>query len=136
MIISSVVACGGGRGTTFLSPRRRKETISMRTTLALGILLGGMLAVGGVAVAADDEIAVTIKDHRFDPAEVAVPAGKKVKLVVTNRDTTPEEFESHALDIEKVIPGGATATITVGPLDPGRYEFVGEFHEDSAKGAV
>ena len=108
----------------------------MRTTLALGILLGGMLAVGGVAVAADDEIALMIKDHRFDPAEVAVPAGKKVKLVVTNRDTTPEEFESHALDIEKVIPGGATATITVGPLDPGRYEFVGEFHEDSAKGAV
>ena len=108
----------------------------MRTTLALGILLGGMLAVGGVAVAADDEIALTIKDHRFDPVEVAVPAGKKVKLVVTNRDATPEEFESHALDIEKVIAGGATATITIGPLDPGRYEFVGEFHEDSAKGVV
>jgi len=108
----------------------------MRTGFALAIVLGGMLAAGGTAVAADDEIPLTIKDHRFDPAEVAVPAGKKVKLVVTNRDATPEEFESHALDIEKVIPGGTTATITDGPLDPGRYEFVGEFHEDSAKSAV
>ena len=108
----------------------------MRTRIALAMLLGGFLVGGGAASAADDEIAVTIKDHRFDPAEVAVPAGKKVKLVVTNQDSTPEEFESHALDIEKVIPGGATATITIGQLDPGRYEFVGEFHEDSAKGAV
>ena len=108
----------------------------MRTGLGLALLLGGWLAVGGAAVAADDSIALTIKDHRFDPAEIAVPAGKKIKLVVTNQDSTPEEFDSHALDVEKVIPGGATATITIGPLDPGRYEFVGEFHEDSAKGAV
>ena len=108
----------------------------MRTgPVVLAFLLGGLVAAGAPAFA-DDGITLSIKDHRFDPAEVAVPAGKKVKLVVTNNDATPEEFESHALDIEKVIPGGATATITIGPLDPGRYEFVGEFHEDSAKGAV
>ena len=102
---------------------------------ALAILIGGLL-VAGSAAAADESIALSIKDHRFEPAEIAVPAGRKVKLVVTNHDATPEEFESHALDIEKIIPGGATATITIGPLDPGRYDFVGEFHEDSAKGAV
>ena len=102
--------------------------------LGLAILAGGL--VGASAPAADDGIVLSIRDHRFEPAEVAVPAGRKVKLLVTNRDATPEEFESHALDIEKVIPGGATATITIGPLDAGRYEFVGEFHEDSAKGAI
>ena len=47
-----------------------------------------------------------------------------------------EEFESHSLSREKVIPGGAKATIFIGPLKPGRYEFVGEFHEATAKGAV
>ena len=103
--------------------------------LALAVLIGGALA-GGAAMAADEGIALSIKDHRFEPAEVVVPAGQKVKLLVTNNDATPEEFESHALDIEKVVPAGTTATITIGPLDPGRYEFVGEFHEDSAKGAI
>jgi len=102
---------------------------------AAAVLVGGLLVVGS-AGAADEGIALSIKDHRFDPAEIAVPAGQKVKLVVTNHDATPEEFESSALDVEKVVPGGTTATITIGPLEPGRYEFVGEFHEDSAKGAV
>jgi plastocyanin len=124
----------GGRGAVTHSGAG-EESISMRAgIIALGVLVGGVFVAGSLA--ADEGIALSIKDHRFDPAEVAVPAGKKVKLVVTNHDATPEEFESHALDIEKVIPGGTTATITIGPLDPGRYEFVGEFHEDSAKGAV
>jgi plastocyanin len=116
--------------------RGQAGELSMQAGLiAVAILMGGLL-VGGPAVAADEGLALTIKDHRFEPAELAVPAGQKVKLLVTNRDATPEEFESHALDIEKVIPGGATATITIGPLDAGRYDFVGEFHEDSAKGAI
>jgi len=100
---------------------------------AVAVLLGGLCQA---AAAAGEGPALTIRDHRFEPAEIAVPAGQKVKLLVTNQDATPEEFESRALDIEKIIPGGATATITIGPLEPGRYEFVGEFHEDSAKGAI
>jgi hypothetical protein len=35
-----------------------------------------------------------------------------------------------------VIAGGQSATITLGPLDAGRYEFYGEYHEDTAKGAL
>jgi hypothetical protein len=26
--------------------------------------------------------------------------------------------------------------VRIGPLDPGRYEFMGEFHADTAKGVV
>jgi plastocyanin len=93
--------------------------------------------VGSVAHAqADPEFAITIKNHRFEPSEVKVPAGKRVKLIVHNQDTTPEEFESHTLKREKVIPGGAKATILIGPLKPGRYTFFGEFNEATAKGAV
>lgn len=82
------------------------------------------------------EASLTIRDHRFEPAELKVPAGAKVKLLVSNEDATPEEFESHALNREKVIAGKAKATIWVGPLQPGRYDFVGEFHEKTAKGVL
>ncbi len=89
-----------------------------------------------VALAQTPEFKITIKDHRFTPAEVRVPANKKVKLVVANEDSTPEEFESHELNREKVIPGKKSAQIFIGPLKPGRYPFVGEFHEATAKGVI
>jgi hypothetical protein len=59
-----------------------------------------------------------------------------VKLIVHNQDATPEEFESHALNREKVIPPGAKAAIFIGPLKPGRYAFIGEYNEATAKGTV
>jgi plastocyanin len=77
-----------------------------------------------------------IKDHQFQPAELTVPSGKKVKLTVENQDSTPEEFESHALNREKVIAGHSSATIYIGPLAPGRYPFEGEFHEATAQGVI
>jgi plastocyanin len=88
------------------------------------------------AVAAEPEFALVIKNHRFEPAELRIPAGQRVKLIVHNQDSTPEEFESHSLNREKVIPGGAKATIFIGPLQPGRYSFIGEYNEKTAQGAV
>jgi hypothetical protein len=88
------------------------------------------------ALAADTEYRLTIREHRFEPAEIQVPAGKKFKLVVHNQDATPEEFESHELNREKVIPGGATVGIYIGPLAPGRYPFFGEFNEATARGVI
>jgi plastocyanin len=88
------------------------------------------------AVAADPEFALVIREHRFEPAELRVPAGKKIKLVVHNQDATPEEFESHELNREKVIAPGSKASIYVGPLSAGRYPFFGEFHEKTARGTI
>ena len=87
-------------------------------------------------LAADPEIALAIRDHRFEPAEIRVPSGRKIKLVVHNQDSTPEEFESHELNREKVIAAGSKANIYIGPLAPGRYPFVGEYHEATARGVV
>ena len=95
-----------------------------------------VLFAAAPVLAADDEFRLVIQEHRFQPAEVIVPAGKKVKLIVENRDATPEEFESHALNREKVIAGKSTATIFIGPLAPGRYPFIGEYNEKTAQGAV
>ncbi len=96
--------------------------------LALGLL--PLLSI------AADEIRITIKDHKFSPAEVRVPAGQKVKLVIENQDATPEEFESHELNREKIIAPKSKAAVWIGPLKPGRYPFMGEFNQATAKGVV
>jgi len=90
----------------------------------------------GAAHAAEPELLLVIKNHRFEPTELKVPAGQRIKLIVHNQDATPEEFESHSLNREKVIPAGARATIYIGPLKPGRYTFFGEYNEATARGAV
>jgi len=83
-----------------------------------------------------DDYMLTIKDHQFQPAELPIPAGTKIKLTVENQDATPEEFDSFSLNREKVITGHSTATIYIGPLTPGRYPFTGEFHATTAQGAI
>jgi len=102
-------------------------------------LIAGLFVAPAVDAALGDEpptIAVTLKDHRFSPAEIHVPQGKPVILKITNEDPTPEEFDSSALKIEKVIAGGTYGTIRLRPLGPGRYPFMGEYHSDTAQGAV
>ena len=82
------------------------------------------------------EFNLVIRNHKFEPEEIRVPAGKRVSVYVTNEDTTPEEFDSSALKVEKVIAGRSKALVRIGPLDAGRYEFMGEFHAETAKGVV
>ncbi|ODV09384.1 MAG: hypothetical protein ABT20_11015 [Rubrivivax sp. SCN 70-15] len=101
------------------------------TALVLALFLAT-----GPAQAADPELSLVIKNHRFEPAELRVPAGRRVKLSVHNQDATPEEFDSFSLNREKVIPGGSRATIFIGPLKPGTYEFIGEYNAATAKGVV
>ena len=89
-----------------------------------------------LAFAADNEITLVIKDHKFSPAEVRIPAGKKVKLIIDNQDATPEEFESHELNREKIIPAKSKGTVYIGPLKAGKYPFFGEFNQATARGVV
>jgi plastocyanin len=109
--------------------------MKMKRSLS-GSLLFGFCVVTAGAVGAAESYTLTIRDHKFAPAELEVPAGQKIKLLVKNEDGTPEEFESHSLKREKIIPGKSQATISIGPLDPGAYDFVGEFHEATAKGRI
>jgi len=108
--------------------------------LALAATLGFAMASGimaGGAMAQDaPTFRLTIKDHKFEPPTLTVPAGKRFILIVRNADDTPAEFESTGLGTEKVISGGREATIRVGPLKPGDYTFVDEYHQDTAKGVL
>ena len=107
----------------------------MSKPLCLALLLS--IAVFMNAYAADAiEFKLVIKDHRFQPSELTVPAGEKIKLVVDNQDPTPEEFESYSLNREKIVPGTSKVIVMVGPLKAGRYEFFGEFNMDTAQGVL
>lgn len=101
-------------------------------------VVAGILCLLPVSAWADGQktYTIVIKDHHFDPAELKVPVGETIKLVIDNRDAMPEEFESPDLKREKVIQGNRQGTVVVGPLRAGTYHFAGEFHEDTAKGAI
>jgi plastocyanin len=115
----------------------RLLTIS-RLKISVAAAFAAVLLMSGVPARAEDAqmFTITIKDHKFDPAEVHVPAGKPVILVVKNADATAEEFESSALKVEKIIPGGQQGTVRLRPLPVGSYDFIGEFHSDTANGKV
>jgi hypothetical protein len=89
-----------------------------------------------VVCAAEADLTLIIKEHRFQPSELVIPVGKKVKILIVNQDSTPEEFESHSLNREKVIAANSSASIYVGPLDAGSYKFFGEFNEATAQGVI
>ena len=92
--------------------------------LTLGLLLAAAPS------RAEDAVTVTtsLKDHRFQPAELQAPARKAIVIVVKNLDPAPAEFESNMLRVEKVVTGGGTITLRIRPLEPGRYRFFDDFH--------
>jgi len=109
--------------------------LSLAVAVATAILSGGLAAAS--AVFADPApIPVTIRDHKFIPAEIHVPANQPTVLQVTNADPLAEEFDSPDLKVEKVIPGGQTGIVRLRPLKPGRYTFSGEYHAKTAQGVV
>jgi len=95
-----------------------------------------LFATSSTVVADVPVVHLTIQNNRFQPAKLHVPAGRKVKLLVQNRDASPEEFESYDLNREKIITGNSSGIIYVGPLQPGEYSFFGDFHRDTARGSL
>jgi hypothetical protein len=91
---------------------------------------------GAFARAEVPTFTIEIRDHLFFPSQLVIPANTKVKLMIVNRDPTPEEFESYELNREKVIMGGAKAMIFIGPLPAGEYPFFGEFNPKTAQGLI
>ncbi|MGH7034790.1 MAG: cupredoxin domain-containing protein [Stellaceae bacterium] len=105
-------------------------------SFAAGTGLALLLAIEAAHGQEPLRIDVTLKDHRFSPSEIRVPAGKSAVINLHNTDPTAEEFDSDALDIEKIIAGGRSGLVRLHPLAPGRYPFIGEFHSDTAQGVV
>ncbi len=77
-------------------------------------------------------VSVSVKNHRFQPAEIQAPARVPIELRVKNLDATPMEFESVRLRVEKVVSGNSEGLIRLRPLEPGRYNFFDDFHQETA----
>lgn len=79
---------------------------------------------------------LTIRDARFVPETIEVPANTKFRLRIKNEGPGPEEFESQDLNKEKVLAAGASSFLIFQPLKPGSYKFYGEFHPQTAQGRI
>ncbi len=98
--------------------------------LCIGLLFSALPA------GANEPVELVIKDHKFTPETLNLPAEQKATLIVKNQDASAEEFESHDLKIEKIVPANGEIKVVIKPLKPGTYHFVGEFHEATAKGTI
>lgn len=109
-----------------------------RIALAVSLLIGSAawLAHGPAQAADEIEMTTTLKDHKFEPSEIKVEAGKSIKLTIKNLDDDMEEFDSKSLRVEKIIAPKGTAIVRIRPLEKGSYPFMGEFHDDTAQGVV
>ena len=104
---------------------------------ALMAILAALVTASMPALAADEpSFTLTLKDNRFDQERLEVPSGQKIVLIVKNLDGKAEEFESKDLKLEKIVPAGKEIRLNVGPLKPGEYKFVGEYHEKTAYGVL
>ncbi len=111
--------------------------VMKRLLFAAMLLLGAALApVAGMAGEDTPDYKLVLENHKFTPSEITIPADKKVRFLVENRDEDPEEFDSRDLNREKVIMGKSSGIVFIGPLKPGTYKFQGEFHAETAQGVV
>ena len=83
-----------------------------------------------------NEFVVKIKNHRFDPDLITVPADTKFKITIENLDDTIEEFESDDLKKEKLIGAKKKVSIQISSLKVGEYKFYGDFHQKTAQGKI
>lgn len=99
------------------------------------LFAAALIAIASPALASPT-YQLTLKNHRFTPAQIHVKAGIPNVIVMTNNDDTAEEFDSTSLKVEKVVPGHSSGSIRLRPLSPGRYPFMGEYHAQTAQGVV
>lgn len=102
----------------------------MPLRILLIVILTCLPTVSGTALAAEEPPLLTMHNKQFEPQQLEVPGGVKVKLVVRNQDAMPAEFESYDLSREVMVPAHGEIEVYVGPLEPGRYEFFNDFNHD------
>lgn len=113
-------------------PGRRSPWKPLLTVAALWI--AGLSPWSIAADAPAFELAV--RDGRFAPETIEVPAGTKFRLVIRNHGPGSTEFEMKSPPKERILAPGGQATLVFAPLKPGTYPFFDEFHEATGKGRI
>ena len=102
----------------------------MRTLFLSLTILAGVFSTSSALAAESSPLMLVVHDGRFEPEQLAIPTGVKLKLLIRNLDTSPIEFESFDLSREIIVPGHGEVTIYVGPLEPGSYQFFNDFNHE------
>lgn len=90
-----------------------------------------------LASAADvPSFTLTLKNHRYQPSELHIPANTRIKLELINQDPSPEEFGSDDFPAEKIVMPNSRISIFIGPFKSGHYRFYGDFHQPTAQGTL
>jgi plastocyanin len=106
----------------------------MRSVLKSAVVAAfasAFVSLSTMAIADDATLEVSVKDHKFEPAEVKAAAGSAIVFKVKNLDAAPVEFESEPLQFEMVVKPNAEITVKVKPQKPGRYVFFDDLHQDT-----
>ena len=100
------------------------------------LLLSTLVSYPSSGLAEEPVYKIAIKDHKFMPEVLNIPANTKVKILVENLDPAAEEFESYDLRREKVVNANGQIIIFIGPLNAGVYKYFGDFHPQTAQGRI
>jgi Cupredoxin-like domain len=113
------------------STNNNTGALNRRHVLAALLAVPGPLLSRGAAAEDAVSLSLTVKEGKFEPAELHAPAGRAIEIHVTNLNTIPSEFESSDLHIEKIVPAGKEAVVRVRPQQAGRYNFFDDFHRET-----
>lgn len=95
---------------------------------AVALMLGW--ACGGASAGDDLLFRIQLKDGVVSPATISVPPDTRIKFELHNAGTSPAEFESEELHLEKVLAAGASSFLVIRRLSPGEFRFFDDFHPD------
>jgi plastocyanin len=104
-----------------------------RSTMA-GLTLMAVVSVALTvrpATAQEAKLEMSLKDHKFEPAEIKAAANKPIVVRVKNMMAENMEFESEALKVEVVVKANAEGLVKIKPQKPGRYTFFDDFHQET-----
>ncbi|MGH8124812.1 MAG: cupredoxin domain-containing protein [Rhodanobacteraceae bacterium] len=93
----------------------------------MAILFAGVAVTASAGAKVAPAYHLTLQNHKFVPATLKVPANTEFKVLVTNRNPTPSEFESTDFNREKIVLPDSTIAVFIGPLDKGTYKFFDDF---------
>lgn len=94
---------------------------------AIAMVFAGAIVAAGAGAESAPEYHLVLQNHKFEPATLKVPANTKLKVLVTNRNPTPSEFESTDFNREKIVLPNSTIAVFIGPLTKGSYRFFDDF---------
>lgn len=105
-------------------------------------VISGMVALALASAAnagsapASPVVHLTLKDYRFTPETLTIPANQRVKVELSNEDANGDDFESKDLHVDKEVQAMSYVSFFVGPLAPGRYAFQAEKSAATAHGTI